>query len=104
MKARGRLQSFNRQGSIFKMTEARRPRNVDPRRGADRAAEWITPERDCTAHGSRSAMQAARLRNASRISGKSVSSAHRLNVSACSRNSLADEFKAMTHLAYAATA
>jgi hypothetical protein len=54
-------------------------------------------------YDSRSVTLAARLKNASRISEGSVSSAHRRNLSACSCNSLADEFEAMTHLVHGPT-
>jgi hypothetical protein len=85
------------------MTASRRVRNVDTLRGENQAAGRIAPERDCDEHNSRSVMPAARLKNASRISGKSVSSAHRRNISAYAYNSLADELEAMTHLAHALT-
>jgi hypothetical protein len=46
-------------------------------------------------HDSRRVMQLAMLKNASRISGEPVSSAHQRNILACSRNSFGDEFEAI---------
>src|SRR5580704_2293646 len=85
------------------MTELRRSRNVDTLRDENLAAGWIAPGRDCDEHNSRSVTLAARLKNASRISKESVSSAHRRNISARSCNSLADEFEVMTHLVHRTT-
>jgi hypothetical protein len=85
------------------MTELRRSRNIETLRDENQAAGWRARGEDCDGHNSRSVTLAARLKNASRISEESVSSAHRRNLSACSCNSLADEFEAMTHLVHGPT-